>query len=111
MKATASSRPIRVLHIVSVLGQGGMEAGVMKLVTGCDPARVVSDVCTLEPARAFQQLFTGQSQLHELSRKSALDLRLVRALASIMRRRNVDVVHTHAWGTLVEGWMASPPHR
>jgi sugar transferase (PEP-CTERM/EpsH1 system associated) len=107
MKAPATGVPIRVLHVVSVLGHGGMEAGVMKLVTGCDPARVVADVCTLEPARAFKDMFTGDSQLHELSRKSALDLRLVRALAGIMRRRRIDVVHTHAWGTLVEGWMAA----
>ena len=79
----------------------------MKLVTGCDPSRIVADVCTLEPARAFQHLFDDQRQLHELSRRSALDLRLVRGLAEIMRRRRIDVVHTHAWGTVVEGWLAA----
>ena len=107
MGKSVNARPVRVLHVVSLLGQGGMEAGVMKLVTGCDPARVTADVCTLEPARAFQQMFTGDSQLHELSRKSAFDVRLVASLAAIMRRRRIDVVHTHAWGTLVEGWTAA----
>ena len=107
MEKSGAVRSVRVLHVVSLLGQGGMEAGVMKLVTGCDPARVTADVCTLEPARAFQQLFTGDSRLHELSRTSAFDVRLVAALAAIMRRRRIDVVHTHAWGTLVEGWLAA----
>lgn len=100
-------RPIRVLHVVSCLGHGGMEAGVMKLVTGCDPSRVISDVCTLERAQAFQDLFTGDSKLHELSRSSAFDVGLVSALAGIMRTRCVDVVHTHAWGTLLEGSLAA----
>ena len=79
----------------------------MKLVTGCDPSRIVADVCTLEPARAFRGLFDEHRQLHELSRRSALDLNLVRGLAEIMRRRRIDIVHTHAWGTLVEGWLAA----
>ena len=98
---------VRVLHVVSVLGQGGMEAGVMKLVTGCDPTRVVADVCTLKPAEAFRHLFNDDRRLHEFSRRSALDLRLVHGLAAIMRKRRIDVVHTHAWGTLVEGWLAA----
>ena len=96
-----------MLHVVPLLGHGGMETGVMKLVMGCDPSRIVSDVCTLEPARAFTDLFSGDSVLHELSRRSALDLGLVRGLAAVMRRRAVDVVHTHAWGTLVEGRIAA----
>ena len=98
---------VRVLHVVSLLGHGGMEAGVMKLVAGCDRSRVLADVCSLEPACAFKDLFTGDSRLHELSRRTALDLRLVKGLAAIMRQRAIDVVHTHAWGTLVEGWMAA----
>ena len=105
--AHTPGRPLRVLHVVPLLGHGGMETGVMKLVTGCEPSRVVSDVCTLEPARAFTDLFSGDSVLHELSRRSALDLGLVRGLAALMRRRGVDVVHTHAWGTLVEGRIAA----
>ncbi len=107
MQSDTPGRPLRVLHVVPLLGHGGMETGVMKLVTGCDPSRIVSDVCTLEPARAFTDLFSGDSVLHELSRRSALDLGLVRALAAIMRRRAFDVVHTHAWGTLVEGRIAA----
>ena len=79
----------------------------MKLVTGCDPARIVADVCTLEPAQAFRHQFDAERQLHELSRRSSLDLNLVRALAAIIRGRKIDVVHTHAWGTLVEGWLAA----
>ena len=84
-----------------------MEAGVMKLVTGCDPQRVVADVASLERARAFQDQFTGDRRLHELSRRNAFDLGMMRALARIMRQRQVDVVHTHAWGTLVEGRLAA----
>lgn len=100
-------KPVRVLHIVSCLGRGGMEAGVVKLVTRCDPTRVVADVCTLEPPQAYQELFGGESMLHELKRGSAFDVRMIAALARIMRRRRVDVVHTHAWGTLLEGWTAA----
>ena len=99
--------PIRVLHVVSCLGRGGMEGGVMKLVTGCDPARVVADVCSLEPARAFQDLFGEKSHLHELKRRSAFDRRMIAAIARVIRERHVDIVHTHAWGTLLEGWIAA----
>ncbi len=100
-------RPIRVLHVVPLLGNGGMEAGVMKLVTRCDPLRVVSDVCTLEPAQAFTELFGGDSLLYQMRRRNALDFGVVEELARTIRRREVDVVHTHSWGTVLEGWAAA----
>src|SRR5690606_38208675 len=43
----------------------------------------------------------------ELQRRPGNDLRFVRDLYRLFRRERPHVVHTHAWGTLLEGLVAA----
>src|SRR5690348_13008997 len=100
--------PVRVVHVVSELNPGGMEFGVVKLVNGIDRTRVRSVICSTRPAGAtMKALVSPDVQVIELQRRSGNDPRLVWALYRVFRRTRPDIVHTHAWGTLLEGLIAA----
>jgi sugar transferase (PEP-CTERM/EpsH1 system associated) len=104
----AERRPVRVMHVVYTLRPGGMEFGVLKLVQGLDRRRVQSAICSTTPA-ATEMLgrVPPDVAVFELRRRQGNDPRLVRDLYRLFRRERPDVVHTHAWGTLVEGIIAA----
>jgi len=99
--------PVRVMHVVYTLRTGGMEMGVVKLVNGLDPARVRSSICSTTPAGEIKALVQPSVPLFELSRRAGNDLRFVGALYRLFRQGRPHVVHTHAWGTLLEGLLAA----
>ena len=100
--------PVRVMHVVYTLRTGGMEMGVVKLVNGLDPGRVQSAICSTTPAGAeIKALVQRSVPVFELSRRAGNDVRVVRDLYRVFKRERPHVVHTHAWGTLLEGLVAA----
>lgn len=98
---------VRVMHVVFAFHPGGMELGVLKLVNGLDPRTVRSAVCSTRPARELGSLLAPHVPLFELRRRDGNDPRLVWQLYRLFRRERPHIVHTHAWGTLVEGLVAA----
>ena len=98
---------IKVLHVVYALQPGGMEYGVVKLVNGLDRSHVRSAICSTKPAGQLRHLLAPDVSLFELQRREGNDPRLIRDLYTLFRREQPDVVHTHSWGTLVEGLVAA----
>ncbi len=103
----ASAGPVRVMHVVYTLRTGGMEMGVVKLVNGLDPARVRSSICSTTPAGEIKALVDPSVPVFELTRRAGNDLRVIADLYRLFRRERPHVVHTHAWGTLLEGLVAA----
>ena len=99
--------PIKVLHVVYALQPGGMEYGVVKLVNGLDPSQVSSGIVSTKPAGELKRMLAANVSLFELRRRDGNDPRLIWDLFTLFRREQPDVVHTHAWGTLVEGLVAA----
>lgn len=105
---TVAIEPIRVMHVVFTLHPGGMEFGVIKLVNGLDRTRVRSSICSTTPASPdMKALVAPDVPVFELQRRPGNDLRFVRDLYRLFRRERPHVVHTHAWGTLLEGLVAA----
>ena len=98
---------VRVMHVVFAFHPGGMELGVLKLVNGLDSRRISSSVCSTCPARELAPLLVPHVPLFELRRREGNDLRLVWELNRLFRRERPHIVHTHAWGTLIEGLIAA----
>jgi sugar transferase (PEP-CTERM/EpsH1 system associated) len=98
---------VRVMHIVYALRPGGMELGVVKLVNGLDPFRVQSAVCSTAPAGELRDLLAPRVRLFELQRRAGNDIALVWKLFRLFRRERPHIVHTHGWGTLLEGMAAA----
>ena len=95
------------MHLLYGLQEGGTEYGVIKLVNGLDPRQVASSICSTTPATAIKLLLRSGVRLHECARRTGNDPKLVWDLFRLFRRERPDIVHTHAWGTLIEGWLAA----
>jgi L-malate glycosyltransferase len=105
---SALRSPIRVLHVMYALQPGGMEFGVVKLVNGLDAERVQSSICSTAPAVGdIKSLVSKHVPVFELERRRGNDPALVWRLFRLFRRERPHIVHTHAWGTLVEGLLAA----
>jgi sugar transferase (PEP-CTERM/EpsH1 system associated) len=105
--AAAEREPLRVMHVVYRLQAGGMEYGVVKLVNGLDRSRIHSSVCSTTPATDVKRLLHADVPLFECRRRAGNDPRVVAELVKLFRREQPHIVHTHAWGTLVEGLLAA----
>jgi sugar transferase (PEP-CTERM/EpsH1 system associated) len=95
------------MHVVFRLHPGGMEHGVVKLVNGLPLPQVQSSICATSPGGSLRELVRPEVPVFELRRRDGNDPVLVWRLYRLFRRERPDIVHTHAWGTLVEGWMAA----
>jgi sugar transferase (PEP-CTERM/EpsH1 system associated) len=99
--------PLRVMHVTYKFGVGGMEVGIAKLVNGLDATRVASAICSSVPGDSLKERLRPGVQLFELSRRRGNDLNLVADLYRLFKRERPHVVHTHRWGTLLEGTLAA----
>jgi len=105
--STPSHDVLRVMHVVFCFHPGGMELGVLKLVNGLDPRRVQSALCSTRPGAELAPLLAPHVPLFELRRRDGNDPRLVWEMYRLFCRERPHVVHTHAWGTLLEGLIAA----
>ena len=106
-RSRLTPRPIRVMHLVFTLRPGGMEHGVVKVVNGLVRDRVESWICSTTPAdAAMRALVRPDVPVIELNRRPGNDPAVVWAIYRVLRRERPDVLHTHSWGTLLEGLVA-----
>lgn len=95
------------MHIVHGLRAGGMEYGVLKLSAGMCQDRFDMSVCSTVPSQLAASQVSPGVRVFELNRRPGLDLKCIRDLSRLMRRESPLIVHTHGWGTLVEGFVAA----
>ena len=106
-ESPVSRRKVRVVHLVFSLEPGGMEHGVVKLVNAFDTSRVRASVCSTTPGGELLPQVASHVSVHHCRRRPGHDARLVRDLFVHFRRTRPDIVHTHGWGTLLEGMVAA----
>jgi sugar transferase (PEP-CTERM/EpsH1 system associated) len=104
--AGRAPRPVRVMHVVFSLDAGGMELGVVKLVNGLSGS-IESSICSTRPAGELRRLVGPAVRLFEGRRRDGNDPRTVWHLYQTFKREQPDIVHTHGWGTLIEGLLAA----
>jgi sugar transferase (PEP-CTERM/EpsH1 system associated) len=99
--------PVRVAHLLWRLGVGGMEVGVVKLVNHLDRRRISSRICSFNPADSLKYNLASDVPLYEFRRRKGNDPRLVWQLYRRFLHDRPHIVHTHRWGTLLEGLIAA----
>jgi len=102
-----SSKKIRVAHLINFLSPAGKEMGIVKLLNGMDgsvfePILIVFD-------RVFDTLNLNRqkTKLITLNKKEGNDPGLILKLSKVFRKEKIDILHSHSWGTLVEGILAA----
>jgi sugar transferase (PEP-CTERM/EpsH1 system associated) len=93
------ARPIRILHVVDSLGKGGLENGLVNLISRLDPHRFEHVVCAMrrlgpnaeriEAAGARVLCLGGQSGRFQ-----------VRTLVRTIREVSPDLVHSRNWAAI-----------
>ncbi len=91
---------IRVLQVLASLRRAGAERVAVSLAGGLDRAQFETEVVSLfdafpdgfEPALAAAAI-----PVHHLGKRPGLDVRMVSALARVMRRFRPAIVHTHSY--------------
>lgn len=90
------------------LATGGMENGVVNVCNRLDPDRFAPSICVLRAGGALQQRVDPRRVgVFEVRRRCGNDPTVPLRLAYQLRRHRVDVLHTHSWVTLVEGYVAA----
>ncbi|MFN8060129.1 MAG: glycosyltransferase [Vicinamibacterales bacterium] len=105
--APPGGAPVRVLHIVHALRFGGMEFGVVKLANALGPFGVSTTIVSCTSVDDVRTRVSPDVAIHALGKREGNDPGFVVRLARLLRRERPDVVHTHGWGTLVEGLLAA----
>ena len=98
--------PIRILHIVDSLGQGGLENGLVNLIQRLDPRHFEHTVCAIRKLGPnADRLPADRVQVTCLEKQASDSSFQVPALARAIRDARPHIVHTRNWGA-VEGVLA-----
>ena len=92
--------PLRILHVISYMGRGGAEMGILKLIAGLGEG-FEHRICT---TRGYDAAFVKTSFAEEkMFVAGSSDLKLqfpLLRLARIMRQYRPHIVHTRNWGAI-----------
>jgi sugar transferase (PEP-CTERM/EpsH1 system associated) len=98
--ASDDAHPLRILHVISYMGRGGAEMGILKLVAGLGEG-FEQRICT---TRGYDAAFVKTSFSEEkMFVAGVADLNLqfpLFRLAGIMRQYRPHIVHTRNWGAI-----------
>jgi len=103
MSEHGSNGKIKVAHIVYGLGGAGKELGILKLVAHLDAQRFESYIVVIT--------HINMKEINSLDRFNIIHLNVGKGnqpdlplkLAKVFRKHRFDIIHTHSWGTLLEG--------
>lgn len=104
--AQAGSR-IRVMHLIHQLGAGGAENGIINLANTIDRETFDMAICSIAGHGARSTHLATDVDFFALNKKQGNDPRLPFRLRALFRSWKPDIVHTHAWGTLFEGFVGA----
>jgi glycosyltransferase involved in cell wall biosynthesis len=91
--------PLRIVQVIWALGLGGAEQVVIRLAAGLDRSRFEPLICCLDEPGAFAAQAERQGvEVVALGKRGPGDVRVLGRLRGLLRRRRIDVVHTHLWG-------------
>jgi glycosyltransferase involved in cell wall biosynthesis/predicted ATP-grasp superfamily ATP-dependent carboligase len=89
------ARRLRVMHLIETGNPGGAEQMMLSLIRGLDPARHTSQVVLLKPGWLEQKTREQGVSVIILPLARRFDWRFVLTLSRLVRRRGIDVLHSH----------------
>ena len=97
------NEPRCVAYIVHGFAVGGVERCVAHLANHLDRSRFQPLIISLtRSGDAADWIDRDDVRILEINKRSGNDPAAVVRLAKLLREQNVDVVHSHNWGTLIE---------
>jgi glycosyltransferase involved in cell wall biosynthesis len=100
-------RPIKILHVVFSLEQGGMENGLINITRGLDAQKFETHVACLEREGDFAQRLPEPKRIYVLGKDVGFSMKALGVLSKLISRIKPDVVHSHNLGPLMYGGLAT----
>lgn len=103
-----SSGRINVMQLVWNLGMGGLEKLAIDICRHLPQDQFSASICVLQSGDAIEnRLDSDLVDLLSIRQYCGNDPTVPFRLARLLRNRQVDVLHSHSWGTLLEGIFAA----
>lgn len=101
--SSAGKERMRIAYIVHTFETGGLERCVARLLNHLDRHRFEPClICLNRNGSAANWVEMDDVPVFELNKRSGNQPLVVQRLARVLREQQVDLVHSHNWGTLVE---------
>ncbi len=98
---------INLMHLTFSLDIGGLENLVLNLLKTLDPNRYCLRVCSLTDKTALAGEFEQCGiPVHRLNKRNGIDPFLLFSLGRLVKRHQVDILHTHNSGPFFYGFLA-----
>lgn len=98
---------LRIAYIVHTFHAGGLERCVARLASHLDRTKFQPlIICLDRSGSATAWLESDDIPVFELHRKPGNDFGVILRLARLLREENVDIIHSHNWGSLLEAMLA-----
>lgn len=99
---------IKVIHLIHQLGSGGAENGILNIANNINTNVFQIAVCAFSGnGSQTTRLMRNRSELFEFDKRTGNDVTIPIKLFKLFKEWKPDIVHTHGWGTIVEGIVAS----
>lgn len=95
------------MHLIHSLGAGGAENGIINLANHLDRDRFETAICSFVRNGSREKHLKEDVPLFSVDKTPGNDLKLPLRLARLFRKWRPDIVHTHAWGTMFEGFLGA----
>jgi len=99
----------KVLHVTFNMEIGGTEQVIRQIVRNAENADVVHEILCIDGriGALGRELASQGTFVTSFQRRSGLDIRLVRFIRSLVRKRDVDVLHCHQYTPFFYGGLAA----
>ncbi|MCH8499098.1 MAG: glycosyltransferase family 4 protein [Marinobacter sp.] len=103
---------IRVLQFITPAGFYGAERWVLALANNINQEHMVCDLAVSQEGGnqdlSVAELYPGEAgEVHYLPMKGRFDFRVVNQLVEVIKRREIDVIHTHGYKSDILGLLAA----
>lgn len=98
-----SNKKIRIAHLINYLAPAGKEIGILKLLHHSDQAIFDNTLIVLNKTHTSEVLDLNNITLLQLNQGEGNNIKLPIQLSKLFKQHRFDIVHTHSWGTLIEG--------
>lgn len=96
---------IKVLHLLSSLNVGGREKVAIDIVNSLDRERFVPVLMSLRPGGSMRERVNDDVEVITYNKSDKLDFNAYREISNVIRKKNIDVLHTHNPGAFLYGFI------
>lgn len=100
-------KKIKVAHLLYIIGPAGKEKGVLKIVSMMDKNKFDVDLIVLRKIVYKNLINVKDFNIIILNPVQGNSLKTIPQLTKIFKKNRYDIVYTHSWNTLLEGYLAA----